>query len=189
MTYDANQLTRASAIHMSIRPLLMEVATFWQIGEKRVCTGGHESDGYPCNMHSSYLAPKTAVSVKEKTRARWFGITNQFLLIKEKTRARWFGITNQHLSSDFYDLKHFAHVDCFKWKLNFKYRYLLCMRGINYCCLQTKAKCSCIYSCWSLSREDNCWFVRSLRYYGWSWTTEACLCRSFLDLFVSEVAV
>ena len=25
----------------------MEVATFWQIGEKRVCTGGHESDGYP----------------------------------------------------------------------------------------------------------------------------------------------
>ena len=48
MTYDTNQLTRASAIHISIRWLLMEVATFWQIGEKRVCTGGHESDGYPC---------------------------------------------------------------------------------------------------------------------------------------------
>ena len=47
MTYDTNQLTRASAINMSIRRLLMEVATFWQIGEKRVCTGGHESDGYP----------------------------------------------------------------------------------------------------------------------------------------------
>ena len=26
----------------------MQVATFWQIGEKRVGTGGHESDGYPC---------------------------------------------------------------------------------------------------------------------------------------------
>ena len=50
MTYDTNQLTRASAINMSIRPLLMEVAKFWQIGEKRVCTGGHESDGYPCIM-------------------------------------------------------------------------------------------------------------------------------------------
>ena len=48
MEYDTNQLTRASAIDMSIRRLLMEVATFWQIGEKRVCTGGHESDGYPC---------------------------------------------------------------------------------------------------------------------------------------------
>ena len=47
MTYDTNQLTRASAINMPIRRLLMEVATFWQIGEKRVCTGGHESDGYP----------------------------------------------------------------------------------------------------------------------------------------------
>ena len=31
---------------------------------------------------------------------------------------------NQYLSSDFYDLKHFAHADCFKWKLNFKHRYL-----------------------------------------------------------------
>ena len=48
MTYDTNQLTRTSAINMSLRRLLMEVATFWQIGEKRVCTGGHESDGYPC---------------------------------------------------------------------------------------------------------------------------------------------
>ena len=28
MTYDTNQLTRASAINMSIRRLLMEVATF-----------------------------------------------------------------------------------------------------------------------------------------------------------------
>ena len=55
MTYDANQLTRASAINMSIRPLLMEVATFWQIGEKRVCTGGHESDGYPWNLEFMYI--------------------------------------------------------------------------------------------------------------------------------------
>ena len=47
MTYDTNQLTRASAINMPIRRLLMEVATFGQIGEKHVCTGGHESDGYP----------------------------------------------------------------------------------------------------------------------------------------------
>ena len=37
MTYDTNQLTRALAINMPIRRLLMEVATFWQIGEKRVC--------------------------------------------------------------------------------------------------------------------------------------------------------
>ena len=44
MTYDTNQLTRALAINMSIRRLLLEVATFWQIGEKRVCTGVLGSD-------------------------------------------------------------------------------------------------------------------------------------------------
>ena len=45
MTYDTNQLTRASAIYMSIRRFLMEVTTFWQIGEKRVYTQGRIQGG------------------------------------------------------------------------------------------------------------------------------------------------
>ena len=33
----------------------MKMATFWQNGEKRVGTGGHESDGYPCVGGSSAI--------------------------------------------------------------------------------------------------------------------------------------
>ena len=67
MTYDTNQLTRASAINMSIRRLLMEVATFWQIGEKRVCTGGHESDGYPWQwqVEQTYIQLSAKLSGRE----------------------------------------------------------------------------------------------------------------------------
>ena len=59
-------------------------------------------------------------SVKEKTRES----VDSLFRINERVARVDSAITNQHLSSDFYYLKHFAHVDCFKWKLNFKHRYL-----------------------------------------------------------------
>ena len=57
----------------------MEVATFWQIGEKRVCTGGHESDGYPCSL-SFHFAFYAIFNIKffllksapSTTYGRWF---------------------------------------------------------------------------------------------------------------------
>ena len=58
--------------------------------------------------------------VKEKTRES----VDSLFRINERVARVDSAITNQHLSSDFNDLKHFAHTDCFKWKLNLKHRYL-----------------------------------------------------------------
>ena len=47
ITYHTHQLTPGSDINIRRRQLLVEVATFFQNGEKRVATGGYQSDGCP----------------------------------------------------------------------------------------------------------------------------------------------
>ena len=64
--------------------------------------------------------PSVIHSVKEKIRET----VDSLFRINERVARVDSAITNQHLSSDFYDLKHFAHADCLKWKLNLKHRYL-----------------------------------------------------------------
>ena len=94
-------------------------------------------------------------TVKEKTRES----VDSLFRINERVARVDSAITNQHLSSDFYDLKHFAHVDCFKWKLNFK------------------------------QQKPSARVFTPVGHFLGKTITVACLCRSFWDLCVNEVAV
>ena len=49
----------------------MEVATFWEIGEKRVCTGGHESDGYSCLWFEGIPDDWASIALEEFTCAMY----------------------------------------------------------------------------------------------------------------------
>ena len=67
-------------------------------------------------VSSLRASPDHRVSVKEKTRES----VDSLFRINERAARVDSAITNQHLSSDFYDLNHFAHVDCFQMEIEFQ---------------------------------------------------------------------
>ena len=115
-------------------------------------------------------------SVKKKTRESvdsW-----PFVIPNQRARsASWFGNNESTPFKWFLWLKTFRTCRLFQMEIEFQTSIFTHVRVILIIAVYKQKPSAHVFT---PVDHNNCWFVRSLRYYGWSWTTEACLCRVIL---------